>query len=477
MGKFMRILWRPKHIGVAVSTAALAVAMMGFAALPAQAAPAAPIAPVAPAFIAPAAGDIISGPPMISGTGEPGSLVEVTEQSGQQVCTAAVDGAGQFACTGAASLPPGPNVLSLTATNSDSSTTVGGTVAVTVEPPPPPFMNPRDGDLITPTQAFEGGGFTGDTLRILDSANQPICSVIVDSSGLFSCVPTAPLPLGRITVTAELTKAYGAVEVTGPYSFTVVAGPPTITSPGSGAIVGDLPVFTGTGMPGAILEIIHGRSGATVCSTTIAADGSYTCTPQHRFLVGTMDYFPAMSANGTGLSGVRGDLVNITVAVTPVISKPADGGYTVGRAVIEGSAGIFSTVSILDGGTTSVCTTKSDADGKFSCTASPALTPGLHHLTPVQTNIDGSVVTGASVAVTVAVTGAATSTAPAPTASLPAAVHAVSDPGVDVQAADTEELAATGASGVVPAGAVGGLLLLGGAGSLLLARRRRSSGH
>ena len=139
----MRILWRPKHIGVAVSTAALAVAMMGFAALPAQAAPAAPIAPVAPAFIAPAAGDIISGPPMISGTGEPGSLVEVTEQSGQQVCTASVDGAGLFACTGSASLPVGPNVLHLTATNPDTSTTVGWTVAVTIDAPAPPFMSAR----------------------------------------------------------------------------------------------------------------------------------------------------------------------------------------------------------------------------------------------------------------------------------------------------------------------------------------------
>jgi len=472
----MRTLWRPKHFGVVVSTAALAVAMMGFAALPAQAAPMAPVAPAVPAFIAPAAGDIISGPPMVSGTGEPGSLVEVTEQSGQQVCTASVDGAGLFACTGSASLPVGPNVLRLTATNPDTSTTVGGTVAVTIDAPAPPFMSPMNGELITPTQAFEGGGFTGDTLRMLDSAHQPICSVIVDSSGSFSCVPTAPLPLGPITVTAELTKASGGVQVTGPYSFTVVSGPPTITSPRSDAVVGDLPVFTGTGLPGASLDIIHGRSGYAVCSTTVAADGNYTCTPQHRFLVGTMDYFPAMYATGSGLNGVPGDFVTITVAVTPAISRPADGGYSVGGAVIEGTAGIFTTVAILDGGTTPVCTAKSNADGQFSCTASPALGLGLHHLTPVQTNMDGSLVTGAAVAVTVTATGAA----PSPTtvaAASPTAVHAVSDPGVAPQGADQEQLAATGAKGAVPAIAVGGLLLLGGTASLLLARRRRSSMH
>ncbi len=341
----------------------------------------------------------------------------------------------------------------------------------------PAFMGPTDGDVITVDQSFFGGGFPGQVVSIFYSDGRPLCSVTVDDTWTFECVPDAPLSLGPLSLTAEVINRDETVVVTGPYSF-IVTGRPTLSSPADGSTVGDLPEFIGTGEPGVDIDILGGRSGLSVCSSVVRDDGTFSCVPKLRFLVGTADFFPAISKNRE--QQIAGDMLTITVAVTPVIVSPINDDVVAGAVEISGTAGVFATVAILDGNGKTVCSAESDRDGTFSCVANPALSVGKHTLTPVQTSkSDGSIITGAGIEVSVNADGVVPS-APGPTRS--AVIETVTSaptatsPATAKSTATTQQLAATGATGTIWLAVVGGALLLLGGASLLTRFRRRTHG-
>ncbi|MHA7306261.1 hypothetical protein ACX80E_13620 [Arthrobacter sp. TMN-49] len=334
-----------------------------------------------------------------------------------------------------------------------------------------PFAYPLDGDVITAQQMFSGGGFAGQVMKILHQDGTLVCSAATDEDWILSCAPQAPFDLGPLTVTAELTSSDGTVETTGPYHFTVTARP-TVASPLSGAVVDDLPVFTGRGEPGADIDILGGQSGLSICSATVAADGSYSCTPLRLLSVGTKSFVPALSKNRGGQ--VTGEAVTITVAVTPAITSPVNGSLVAAKTVIEGTAGLYTNVDILDGTGSTVCTATTGDHGMFACTAVRPLGAGKHTLTPVQRSLmDGGVSRGAGIEVTVAATEVAQTSTATASATGSAAATIMAAPVAEVKPKTALVLAETGAGIALP-GAIGGLLL--GAGALGLTFRRRLRG-
>ncbi|ALE05096.1 hypothetical protein AL755_05690 [Arthrobacter sp. ERGS1:01] len=328
----------------------------------------------------------------------------------------------------------------------------------------PSLSFPTPGALVSTTQAFNGSALPGATVRMLDTAHNPVCTTTADEFGNFQCIPGKSFALGPLTLTPSMTPTEGAAVEGDPATWTVIASP-VITSPQGGEAIGDLPVFTGTGYPGAAVDIVGGHSGLSLCSAKVGADGTFSCPMTRKLLVGSLDVFPAL--NWGQLDSVSGMMITVDVRVTPKITSPVDGGTMPASPMIEGVAGAFSTVTILDENGKTVCTVKADVKGAFSCVAAADFSPGSHSLTPVQTSLSGVANTGTTVHVTVA--GAPAAVVPTTAAAAPSA--SPSAPAV-VEVAVAGSLANTGANGVAAAGLAAGTLLLAGAGALLMLRRR-----
>ncbi|WP_269938170.1 hypothetical protein [Arthrobacter sp. HY1533] len=455
-----------RRAGACLAVATLLASLAGVAALPAAADPG-----QVPAITDPFEGAVFHDVPNISGTGEPGTTASIADGNGTPVCSAPIDDFGYFQCTGTELLPAGPNELTVTATTPDGASTVGNTVQVTAEYSIQ-VGYPQAGALVSARQAFSGTALPGVQVQMVAAGGTAVCTTVSDDWGDFQCIPSEALPEGPLTLAPSMTVVAGSVVVGAATSWTVIADP-VITSPANGAVVGDLPVFSGTAHPGTDISINHGRSGLALCTAKVGADGTFSCPMARKLFVGSLEVFPETSLDGVG--SVMGTVTTLAVQVTPVIVRPATGGFAAALAVIEGTAGAFSTVAVVDGNGTTVCTAKADANGAFGCVATAALSAGKHTLTPVQTSFDGVPVRGAAVHVTVpgTVPGEVVPTTPATTA--PAATQT---PVATVNAAGgaTQQLANTGvASTALPVAVAALLLLLGGA-ALAPGFRRRTHG-
>lgn len=453
--------WGPRRGWAALSLVALVAGMTGLAAVPASAADATPM------ITNPTAGFQMWTLPSVAGTGEPGASVVVTDDTGTQMCASVVDEFGNFSCSGTQFLATGNRTLTVTATNGDGATVAGN--SVTIEAFKLPLIEgPGNGALIPQSESFNGTAVRGEEVQLRTPGGEVVCSAVAEEGfGQFNCTPEKPLSPGPLTLVPVQIDSAGAETVGDAGNWTVSVAP-TITSPKSGDVVGDLPVFTGTGYPGADIDIVHGQSGSSLCSAKVATNGTFSCPMTRRLTVGTVDVFPALGWGTT--SAVAGTMITVAVEVTPKIIRPADRGIISASPVIEGTAGVFTLIAILDEQGETVCTTKTDLNGNFGCVAGFALSPGYHSLTPVQTSFAGVAVNGASVRVTVPgnLPGTASPASPPATHS-PTPTTAAA---VVVQGTESGGLANTGANSVAVAGIASGGLLLAGVGALLMLRRR-----
>lgn len=477
-------------------TTAVLLCLLGLSALPANAEPvgeiAAALADQIPVITNPQDGTTIHDLPIIDGTGEPNSTVVITDDSGAQVCSGVVSEVGYFSCSGTQLLPAGSPTLTVTTTSANGST-VGNTVQISTVYYPAVTW-PEAGALISRTQSFSGTALPGVQVQLLAADARAVCTTTTDEWGNFNCIPERPLPLGALTLSPSMTGADGGITTREPMSWTVISEP-VITSPADGAITGDRPVFSGTGHPGADINIVHGRSGSTMCTAKIAADGSFSCGIDQPLMVGSLEVLPSTSVGGVG--SVIGTMITISVEVTPTILRPALGEVVSEFPVIEGTAGVRSGVAIEDERGTTVCSTVANEMGIFGCAVTnAALTPGPHTLTPVQTSFAGVVVRGAAISVTVpgsvpgvtpsasprpsptsSSTATSTTTAAPTTPATQSQTAAATKPPTVAKSGTTRALAATGATGTTPILLVGGLLILLGAAVVVAKIRRRSREH
>lgn len=302
-----------RRVWAGLAIAALFTSLAGVAALPASAAE-----QQAPVITNPFDGVVIHDVPSIDGTGEPGSTATITDGAGATVCSAPIDEFGTFSCAGTQLLPAGPNTLTVTATSPDGTSTVGNTV--TVEAVLAISMSyPEPGSLVSTEPSFSGVALPNVDVQLLTAAGLPVCTTISDEWGTFECLPTEALPLGQLTLTPAMT-VLGSVVMGDPVSWTVIAAP-VILTPATGATVGTLPVFSGTAEPGTDIAIMHGRSGAVLCSAKVAQDGTYTCSVERPVMLGELLAFPMTSANGVG--AVPGALITVTIAATQETPIPS----------------------------------------------------------------------------------------------------------------------------------------------------------
>lgn len=168
----------------------------------------------------------------------------------------------------------------------------------------------------------------------------------------------------------------------------------------------------GTGEPGARIDVTD-KTGKTVCSATVQADGKWSCKPTRPLQFTENVVTPHQSVNdytGTGNphtfsfpgGGGGGGGSLSSPPSSPVITGPAHGSTTSNsRPKITGTGVAGAKIEVYDEHGRLVCTAVVAADPSWSCTPARPLPAGKVTLTARQTVHGGTVTTSAKNSFTV----------------------------------------------------------------------------
>jgi VCBS repeat-containing protein len=209
----------------------------------------------------------------VIGTGEPGATVEVRSQAGALIGTGSVDQDGNYT---AALVPPQTNGEALTVTQADVAGNVSGpTTALAPDitaPDAPTAVIDETGTVVS------GTGEPDAIIIITDPAGTEIGTGTVDSDGTYTVNLVPPQDNGELI---EVTQTDAAGNESDPATVTA----PDLTAPDAPAdlaVNDDGTVVTGTGEPGATVEITD-EAGAVIGTGTVGDDGNFSVnlvTPQ-----------------------------------------------------------------------------------------------------------------------------------------------------------------------------------------------------
>ncbi|MQS13316.1 hypothetical protein F7Q99_13765 [Streptomyces kaniharaensis] len=305
----------------------------------------------------------------------------------------------------------------------------------------PEIAEPVDGTVLADVrpQIRGEGAVAGASVEVRDG-DAVLCRAQVERSGDWSCRPDRALAAGPHGLTPVETTGGGVVLRGEAVRITVKTAPPA-------APVLTLPEYTddpgvrlsGTGEAGSTVSVADQPGGARdaaageVCSTTVRADGEWSCLPVENLPDGHHQLTPvAVDAAGNRTSGKAVVLVVDTVPPDkPVLTAPA-AGQTVrtarprlaGRA--EPGARVLVTAASGPGPAaaerTVLCGATAAFDGSWTCTGNRDLTDGEQWLTARANDLTGSATAGDAVRVCVAAApapAAAAPSVPVPTNSVP----------------------------------------------------------
>ncbi|MFJ5922568.1 Ig-like domain-containing protein [Kitasatospora sp. NPDC092948] len=270
----------------------------------------------------------------------------------------------------------------------DSGQVVDQRVSLTVGPaaPGPEIALPIPGTVTGETRPeFRGDGAVPGAGIAVQENGSALCLAQVGGDGSWSCRPDNALGESTHTlVVAETTR--GAVLRGQPFRLTVKTTAPTapvLTLPAYSNDPGLL--VTGLGEPGSTVTVSadSGPEELDLCSTAVAADGSWSCLPVENLADGPHRLTPH-ARDGAGNTS-DGKPVELTVSTRapgkPKLTSPAAGELLAGaRPVISGSAEPGTTVTVTagrgSGDRSTVCSVVTAADGSWSCTATHDLPGG-----------------------------------------------------------------------------------------------------
>jgi hypothetical protein len=351
------------------------------------------------AITAPADGATVNDlTPTITGTGEPGATIEVTDADDDVVCTATVGTAGNWSCTPTADLPEGEVTLTATATdevgNEASSTTTFTIDPDDTSPPQAPVITTPAGGSTTndTTPTFSGTAEPGSTVVVEDSDGNQVCTTTAGQGGNWSCTPTTALPEGENTYSATATDEAGNTSAATDVTFTVdTATSVAVTSPANGSTTINLrPEVSGTGEAGATVTVTRG--GTTVCTTQVDGNGTWRCTPDSPLGEGSVT-LTASAVDQAGNTATATTTFTVTPSqgsvAPPAIASPAAGATVqTTTPTISGTGQPGLTVTVREGSTV-LCITTVGQNAQWSCVPAAPLQPGAHAVSATQTGPAG----------------------------------------------------------------------------------------
>ena len=237
------------------------------------------------------------------------------------------------------------SVTSVTLVNGASSTC---TFKYTINAPAAPAITDTDGkpaSATTPVDTFDttpeikGTGVAGMEITVKNAAGATLCVTTVAAAGTWACSPTTALPLGTVDVTATqkdmVTGVSSPVSNLAKLNIKLPAAPAITDTDGKPASAttpvdtfDTTPEIKGTGVAG--MEItVKNAAGATLCVTTVAAAGTWACSPTTALPLGTVDVTATQKDMVTGATSLASNLGKIKImaleVVMPVKSVPRTG--------------------------------------------------------------------------------------------------------------------------------------------------------
>ena len=352
------------------------------------------IAPVAPVISSPAPGSTTSNRPAFGGTAEPGSTVKVTD-NGVTICTTTVASDGSWSCTATSDVTNGAHTVSVTVTDGAGNISPPAQVGFTVDatkPDAPVISVPVEGARTGKRPVFSGTAEAGATVTVSEG-NTSYCTAVA-TGGTWSCTVTFDLIEGVYDVAAVARDSVGNVSQPSPVrSFVVdLTAPiaPTITGPAIGEVVNKRPTFTGIGEPGATVKVTD--NGVVVCTTIVATDGTWICTPTSDLVDGAHT-ITAIAIDNVGNTSEPSEELTYTVDAiappAPIINTPTDTGLVGKRPVFSGTGEDGAVVEVSENGVVLCITTV--VGGGWNCKATADLDDGPHTVTAKATDSVGNV--------------------------------------------------------------------------------------
>lgn len=364
--------------------------------------------------------------PVLSGSGEAGSVVTVSDGS-TPLGSVTVDDTGNWRFTLPA-LSEGNH--SLTTTQSDAAgniSTPSAPVVVIVDTVPPAAagglqLSNGDGDAITSggvtnvTQpVLSGTAESGSTITVSDGTNE-LGTAIADSDGNWSFTPDNALDEGDHSLTTTVTDSAGNIgPASAPLVITIDTTPPAVASDvvfsndqsgtpvaiNNGVTNDTTPVISGRAEPGGTVSISEGNT--VLGSAVVGNDGRWSFTspvlsPGEHNLVVTVTDAAGNSSEPSAALPINIDVTSPNAPTGITLSNNngttplpiAAGGFTNDTTpAISGSAPAGSTVTVFDG-TTELGTVSVGDTGTWTFTPSNGLGEGSHSLTATVTSPAGN---------------------------------------------------------------------------------------
>ncbi|RKT16911.1 hypothetical protein BX285_1270 [Streptomyces sp. 1114.5] len=294
-------------------------------------------------------------------------------------------------------------------------------IKLTVGAARPEIAEPVDGTVLAdgrPEISGEGA-VAGATVEIRED-NAALCKAKVARGGTWSCRPATALAAGPHGLTPVETTSGGVVLRGEVVKVTVKTAPPAAPALSLPAYTNDPGLqLTGTGDVDSTVSVADRSTAGELCSTTVHADGRWSCLPVENLTDGKHQLTPvAVDAAGNRTPGQPVTLVVDTVPPDrPVLTAPASGETVrVSRPKLAGRAEPGSNVLVTarvgadPNQRTVLCGATTAIDGSWTCTANRDLADGEQWLTVTATDPAGN---GTS-ADPVPVRGAAAAAVPTP---------------------------------------------------------------
>ncbi|MEN7527081.1 Ig-like domain-containing protein [Cupriavidus sp. DL-D2] len=351
------------------------------------AAPDAPSIDAATDDTTPATGALASGDstndttPLLSGTAEPGSIVEISNGSAV-LGTATADEDGNWTFTPTVPLTDGVYTLTATATDAAGNTGAASpafTLTVDTAPPDAPNVTGSNGTTLTGTA--EANSVIGIDL---DGDGAADATVTADNNGTWTYTPLPVLPDGAVlgvtaTDAAGNTSAVAAVTIdaaapAAPVIVSATDNATPLTTPvlDGGSTNDTTPTLTGTAEPNSTINLYSG--GALLGTVDADADGNWSFTPDPA-LVDDTYVVTATATDAVGNTSPDSAPFTLTVDTAPPATPIID--IRSGTA-LGGTAEAGSTLNIdLDGDSEADATVTADADGNWTYAPAGGLANGL----------------------------------------------------------------------------------------------------
>lgn len=326
--------------------------------------PSAPVTVTAPDLTVPVAVSDVSisaNGAVVSGAGQAGATVTVTDAAGAVLGTAVVGSNGRFEVTLSS---PQTNGQNLSVVQSDGSPS--GSPAVPVEAPD--IQAPAAPSNLTLNPAgteLSGTGEPGATVSVKDSAGNILGTAIVDGTGAFTVTLNSPQIGGQ---QLQVSQSDGVnVSPTTPLTAADTTAP---LAPDNLVLASNGVTLTGTGQAGSTVTV-SAPDGTVLGTAVVAGDGSFT-----------VNLSPAQ-LDGQVLSVTQTDASNLPSPVTPVTAPditapPAPTGLIIDPAgtTVTGTTQPNNTVQVLDANGNVIGTATADGTGAFTVNLDTAQTNG-----------------------------------------------------------------------------------------------------